>query len=144
MKGILFLVLGFFCVSCGGSSADDTGDETDDGTNLEATLSSIQENIFTPTCATSGCHASTAASGELSLAEGESFGELVSIASSQATDLNRVQPSDPDSSYLLNKLLGTQADVGGSGSDMPKGGSALSDDEISAIQEWIEDGALDN
>lgn len=135
--------------SCGGDTTGDSPDstaETDDdsGTTLQSTLSSIQENIFTPTCATSGCHSSSSASAGLSLAKGESFSELVGVASTQAPALNRVAAGDPDNSYLLDKLQGTQSAAGGSGSQMPQGGSPLSDDEIVVLTEWIENGAQNN
>jgi hypothetical protein len=132
------------CGSGGGSSAGGTDDTGDSGAALEPTLSSIQENIFTPTCARSGCHSSASASAGLSLADGESFDNLVNIASTQAAGLNRVTPFDANNSYLIHKLEGTQVSAGGSGTQMPQGDSPLSDEEIDAIVQWIEDGAGDN
>jgi hypothetical protein len=71
---------------------------------------------------------------------GVGYGEL-GEASSQAPALMRVEPGSPDDSYLWHKLSGTQATVGGSGSNMPKVGS-LTADEKSWIEQWILDGAL--
>lgn len=136
MVSVLFVLT----VSCGGSSSEDT----DDDGGLEPTLSSIQENIFTPTCARSGCHSAASASNGLSLAEGDSFSELVGVASQDVPTMDRVDVGDPDNSYLLHKLRGTQGSVGGSGSRMPQGELALSDEEIEAIEEWIENGAENN
>lgn len=142
-----FVLLSLLIVAaCGGSSSgdEDDGEDNDGGTGLEATLSSIQENIFTPTCARSGCHSAASASGGLSLADGDSFGELVGTESSEAPTLERVEAGDPDNSYLVNKLKGTAGDVGGTDTQMPLGESALSDEEIEAIEEWITNGAENN
>lgn len=139
---LCFMVTVAACGGSSGGSADD--DDSADNNELQATLSSLQENIFTPTCALGGCHSSTSASAGLSLAAGESFLQLVGIESTQADGQNRVMAGNSDQSYLINKLRGTQATVGGSGSQMPRGGSALSDEEIQAIEQWIGDGAVNN
>jgi hypothetical protein len=57
--------------------------------------------------------------------------------------MHRIEPGSPERSYLYHKITGTQADVGGSGERMPKGGQ-LSDAEIQTIRTWIAQGALDN
>lgn len=142
----------FFIVSCGSSSSGGSGTEGDsggggdtgNGGSLQATLSSIQDNIFTPSCALGGCHNSTAASAGLVLEDGQSFSNLVNVMSTQATSLNRVEPNDSGNSYLIDKLLGTQNDVGGTGARMPRIGSLLTDAQIDIIMDWIDNGALDN
>lgn len=144
MKKYFLFFLFLNIAACGGSSGSDAGDDDDGGEALSATLSSIQENIFTPTCAISGCHSATTASGGLSLAAGEAFDGLVNTPSSQLLEMNRVEPGDPDNSYLVHKISGTQTTVGGSGTTMPQDGLALSAEEIQAITDWIEAGALDN
>lgn len=145
MKKIIWIVPLAFLVSCGSTSQDsDSSDDSTDGTSLTATLSSIQSEIFTPSCALSGCHSSTSAQGGLSLANGEAFSNLVGVDSSEATSLKRVLASDPDNSYLINKLEGTQADVSGSGSQMPKNAAALSQADIDVIRLWITNGAENN
>jgi hypothetical protein len=68
---------------------------------------------------------------------------MVQIPSMEMPTMRRVEPGDPDRSYLYHKITGTQADVGGSGDPMPKGGR-LSDAEIQTIRDWIAQGALDN
>lgn len=109
---------------------------------LQPSLESIQANIFTPSCAVSGCHSGPSGGGlpqgmDLTSADA-SFANLVGVVSSQAPPLLRVAPSDADSSYLVQKLEGTQS-VGGR---MPAGGSPpLDDAEINAIRTWINDGA---
>lgn len=138
-KGISLIGI-LFTAACGGY-ASTTPTPTE---GLEATLSSIQENIFTPTCATAGCHSATSAAGGLSLASGEAFGELVGVESTEATGVNRVTASDSADSYLINKLEGAQSDAGGSGVQMPKNASALTTDQINTIKEWIDAGAENN
>lgn len=105
-----------------------------------ATLTSIQTHIFTPTCAVAGCHSSSSSSGELSLTGGESFGALVGVTSSQQPSLKRVTANDPSNSYLIKKLEGTEI----TGSRMPRGGAALTTEQIQTIKDWITGGAQDN
>lgn len=103
--------------------------------SLEPTLESIQENIFTPKC--TQCHSGSGAPQGLNLKKGQAEGNLVGVASGEVPDLKRVDPGNPDDSYLIHKLEGTQ-DVG---SRMPIGGSPLSQEQIDAIRQWIADGA---
>lgn len=140
-KRMLF-VLATGLISCGGGTEESTNTH-EGGTTISATLSSLQTNVFTPTCATSGCHSSGSASGGLVLEEGSSFANLVSVGSTESS-LTRVLPGDPDQSYLVNKLEGTQASAGGSGSQMPRGSAALSEEEMQAIRDWIAAGAENN
>lgn len=142
IKYLLLLTIPLFILACGSSGSSDNGDNG--GSSLQATLSSIQANIFTPTCATSGCHSSTTAQEGLSLADGEAFDNLVDVFSTQAPSLTRVETGDANSSYLINKLEGTQSSVGGSGVQMPKEGTLLTSAQIDKIKEWINNGALDN
>ena len=143
MKTLFLLTSLVMAISaCGGYGSSSSNN--DDTTTVEATLSSIQTNIFTPKCATSGCHSSSTASNGLSLAEGESFGELVAIPSQDIPTVNRVTPANPGASYLINKLEGTQTSVGGAGAQMPRGGSPLDTGDIQAIKDWITAGAENN
>ena len=108
---------------------------------LQATLSSIQANVFGITCATSGCHTGPAGPGlpagmDLS-SENSSFQSLVNVQSIQDAPTLRVIPGDADGSYLIRKLEGS-ATVGGR---MPLGGPALDPATIAAIREWIDSGA---
>ena len=108
-----------------------------------ATLSGDVQPIFSSNCAFSGCHAGSNPELGLDLSPGQTFGNLVDVPSVQAP-LARVRPLLPDSSYLVHKIQGTQASVGGSGERTPLTGGALTADEIAVIRDWIEAGALDN
>jgi len=137
------LALLLFCslvlVGCDSSDSDD---EMDDPPMLEATLSSIQANIFSTTCATSGCHAGEFPQRDLDLADGSAFASLVNIASQGVPDLLLVNPSNADSSYLIWKLEGNAGIVG---DRMPRSGPPfLTDDQIGVVRQWIEAGAMDN
>lgn len=105
------------------------------------TLSSLQADFFTPTCASGGCHDELSASDGLVLEAGASFGNLVNVPSRQRSNLNRVTPNDPDNSYLIKKLRG-DPDI--AGSRMPRNGPFLTDAEIARFVAWIDKGARNN
>ena len=65
---------------------------------------------------------------------------LVNVASTEVPSILRVAPSDPDNSYLIQKLEGT-ASVG---EQMPFGGTPLPQASIDVIRQWIIDGAIDD
>lgn len=107
------------------------------------TFSQIQQNIFTPKCAVSGCHIgpSNQLPGSMDLQEGNAYGNIVNVASEEIPSLLRVNPGQPDSSYIVWKIEGRQ---GIQGERMPRGGPYLSQDEINAIRNWILQGAQFN
>ena len=83
---------------------------------IGATLDEIQAAVFTPTCATSGCHAGANPSAGLDLSDADtSHAALVNMPSSQGTLL--VAPTLPDESYLVHKIEGAQT----AGQRMPLG-----------------------
>jgi hypothetical protein len=113
-------------------------------TSLPAvTLAEIQQTIFTPRCAVAGCHDAASATGNLVLADGSSYAQLVNVAPSvplaaQAGQL-RVDPGHPENSFLLVKLTGPPPL--GEGSPMPLTGDLLTTDQIQMIHDWILAGA---
>lgn len=111
-----------------------------DGGGVQPTLSSIQANIFDRSCAVPSCHEGPGAPHDLQLTAGNSYGNLVGVASEQ-TALLRVEAGNPDGSYLIRKLEGGPDIVF---AQMPRGRDPLPQDEIDAIREWIADGAADN
>ena len=144
-QSVVLSILGLFMLaSCGGGGGGDGGAPSNPGggggggggTPLEATFDSIQTNIFTAICIS--CHTAASAPLGLRLDAVNSFGLLVGIASSQVPGLLRVDPGDPDNSYLIQKLEGTAA----VGARMPLGGIALSQADINVVRQWISDGAL--
>ena len=103
-------------------------------------FSEIQSNVFTPTCATAGCHQGAGAPGGLMLDEANSYTLLVGVPSAQNPALDRVEPGDPDNSYLVQKLEGTAS----TGARMPLNGTPLAQSTIDIVRQWITDGALDD
>ena len=140
----LSLITSLLLAACGGGGGDGGGGgggppptpPPPPPPSIEPTLASIQDNVFTPICTT--CHAGAAAPNGLRLEEGMSHAMLVNVPSLEVPALLRVEPGNPDDSYLVQKIEGTAA-VGGR---MPLGGDPLSADTIAAIRQWITDGAV--
>lgn len=80
----------------------------------------------------------------MNLSAGQAFGSVVNVAARELPGMNRVTPSQPDSSYLVHKVQGTHLAVGGSGSRMPLNRSPLSQSDIDLIRAWIQAGAQPN
>jgi len=123
---------------CGAGGGDDDGDDGGGGV-LQPTLPSIQTNIFGPICAQAGCHVGASAQQGLMLdSVDNSFQDLVGIASTEAPSLLRVNPGNPDNSYLVHKIEGRSTIVG---AQMPLNQPALSGPQIEAIRTWTQNGA---
>jgi hypothetical protein len=113
------------------------GDGGDAGT-LQPTFQSIQDHVFTPIC--TACHAGASAPLGLRLDAGAAYALLVNASSVESPSQFRVQPGNPDASYLIQKLEGTAA-VGGR---MPLGGTPLPPETIAVIRQWITNGATND
>ena len=130
------MVLALAAAGCG--NPKDLPTAPDGGTpDPTATLSRAQAEVFSPRCATAGCHASAAPQLGLDLSPGRTYSMVVGVRSVQAGSLNRVEPFNPDSSYLIWKIRG---DAGITGSRMPQGGQ-LTADEIQLLVDWVRRGA---
>jgi len=106
-----------------------------------ATLTEVQTQIFNVSCAFSGCHGGSSPAQGMDLTAGASHGNIVEVASAQAPSLDRIEPNDPDNSYLYLKVID---DPSISGSRMPRGAPALSQDLVDLLRDWIERGAPDD
>lgn len=134
------------CTSCAlaacagdGTGLDENGrPEGESSGTLQPSFKSIQDNVFTPIC--TGCHAGAAAPLGLRLDEGASYALLVNAPSAEAPSLLRVQPGNPNASYLIQKLEGTAA----VGARMPLNQPALPAETIAVIRQWITDGAAND
>lgn len=62
------------------------------------------------------------------------------------TPLNRIEPSDPEASYIIRKVLGNEdiQEVGGVGVRMPFLGTPLCPDDIATLCFWAAEGAVDD
>lgn len=135
-------VLGLALGGCGsgtGEGLDENGRPlgSNDTEPLVPTLAAIQANVFTPGCAVVGCHGGTTAAQGLRLDDGLSAASLINVPSVASASLVRVVPGDPDGSFLIHKLEGTQA----AGDRMPQGGPYLPQATIDVIRAWIASGA---
>lgn len=113
---------------------DDTAEEIEEPRGWEGVSALIEVRC--------GCHdAFERAGGMWDLTEDGAYDVLVGVPSNDVPTMARVEPGDPEASYLYLKINDRQGEVGGFGDRMPPTGFALPDDDIALIREWIEDGA---
>jgi hypothetical protein len=65
----------------------------------------------------------------------------VGVSSQQVSGLKLVDPFAPDASYLLLKMRGEAASVGGIATPMPIGDAMLDPSDLAAVEAWILNGA---
>jgi hypothetical protein len=110
-------------------------------TAVQPTLASIQSNIFNVKCAVASCHTSGGIA-PFSLESGLAYSNLVNATSAYGNPrLLRVKPNDAANSSLYLKLLGDPI-TGGPQARMPAGLGPMPINEINAIRDWINNGAL--
>ena len=119
-----------------------TGNNNPPSSNTVSLSNTIQP-IFNQNCVI--CHQGVGQSvpGGLTLASGAAYSNLVNVKSIEST-LNLVTPGHPEQSYLIFKLNGTQAQVGGRGANMPFNQPSLPQAKIDLIVQWITEGAPNN
>ncbi len=105
--------------------------------NPSATFTRVQNEVFTPSCAIAGCHASLGAQQGMSLAAGSAYGNTVRVRSVEQPALYRVDPGSPNTSYLVKKLRG-DPDI--TGLQMPAGGT-LTPAQLQLVVDWVSRGA---
>jgi hypothetical protein len=112
----------------------------------------IQDQIFTMSCAVTGCHSSTSdasyAQHGLVLSKNVSYENLIgkmSKNSAAATlKLQLVKPFDADNSFLMHKISCSASHHSSSanfGSLMPLGGNYLTMGQVEFVKRWINAGA---
>jgi hypothetical protein len=113
--------------------------------NLQPAFSSIQTEVFETTdlagrtsCVTCHTDQGRTPAGNLNL-RADPYAALVNKTSTGKPGAVLVEPGDPDSSYLIQKLEGRSGIVG---LRMPRNGPPyLSDGQIAVVRRWIELGA---
>lgn len=105
------------------------GDTT--GGQVTADLQSIEDNVFTPIC--SKCHIGASAPEGLQLDAAHAYNLLVGVPSAEEPSLLRVNPGNPDASYMVLKIEGATGIEGG---QMPLGETPLPQATINAIRQW--------
>ncbi len=133
----LTVLLGAACAGDGTG----LGGEDDMGVKLSTDV----QPILTANCALSGCHVGANPPEGMNLSQGMMFSNTVNVRSRQSA-MDRVEPSQPDFSYLVHKLQGTQLDpgVGGQFNRMPRNADPLPQSQIDIIRLWITEGAKNN
>ena len=137
---LLLLFPVFSCIACGRIQQNGVVTPGPDG-NLQPTLSSIQANVFSPSCGISPCHvAGGIAPFRLDKAN-QSFVKLVGVQSLHNPNKSRVAAGDPGNSYILDIIQGN----GVNGAVMPPGGNdLLSANKVQQLNDWITAGAQNN
>lgn len=112
---------------------------------IPATLTSVRDAIFAPSCSFASCHAKAAA-GELDLTGADLHATLLK-ASHDDPDLHLVVPGDPDASWLYQLLARCEPETPGGQlhPHMPLNAPFLLDTgKIAGLRAWIEAGAKDD
>jgi hypothetical protein len=132
---VLQLLLVVIFISC----SEDEPTAPDPIINVpNATLSDIQQKVFTPGCALAGCHGATNNQANLLLTEGNSFSNLVDVQSFLYPQFKRVEPSNSINSLIIKILRGEVAPR------MPLDRDPLPQAVIDTIAAWINNGAPNN
>jgi hypothetical protein len=110
---------------------------------VASTLEHLEQHVFSPTCSRDTCHSGPQSDHTLSLLAGEAYANLVDVDPDNATarlaGKKRVDPGNPDNSFLLDKLRGTL--TMDEGERMPRGLPKIPAREIALIEAWIAAGA---
>ena len=95
------------------------------------------QTIWTTYC--TGCHGN---SGSMSLAS-SAWSTIVDTSSSQQSSYNRIEPGEPDNSYLYAKLKGVSGTniSPNNNANMPKNNNTVTSTELAKLKTWIEEGA---
>jgi hypothetical protein len=142
-SGVVLCAIIIAACAGNGEGLDENGRPLLPGGDMSVPLSddfgALQENIFTPIC--SVCHAGASAPEGLRLDAANSYNLLVGVPSTEVPSLLRVQPGNPDNSYIIQKLEGHAA----VGAQMPFGcpvsQPCLSASTIAFVRQWITNGA---
>lgn len=142
----VLMMTAFALAACSGQPPKDKGEDKNGGGEA-ASSASAEPSLFASqiapilqgSCAT--CHLTGQEAGNMSLVPGKAIASLVNVKSTEVATLTRVVPGDPDNSYLIMKLEGTQDQHGGMGARMPFGAPPLTQDKIDIFRKWIAEGA---
>jgi hypothetical protein len=125
-----------------GAPVDPTKGRTPSTNGQKATFTELAELVLVPSCATSYCHSGNPPiAAPMSLEALEAWDAMVNVRSSQLPGMMRVEPGNPEGSYLIHKLRGTAREVGGNGTRMPLNKGMLDEQLILLLEDWIARGA---
>ena len=123
-----------FVTACSGSSTPASAPP------IDPRLTVIEQKVFQISCTLSSCHGADTPQQGLNLA-GSTYNVLVNQPSKEVPSKMLIAPADPNNSYLYEKI---SSDHPTSGARMPYTSPPLPDNEITAVQQWIEQGAQDD
>jgi mono/diheme cytochrome c family protein len=132
---ILPLILLLAACAGNGEGLDANGEPIVIGPPPNSDFEEIQATIFTPIC--SQCHIGANAPQGMRLDAANSYAMIVNVPSNEVPGLMRVNPGNPDASYLVQKIQGNNA----VGARMPFGGPYLPQERIDLVRRWIAAGA---
>ncbi|MBX3044101.1 MAG: hypothetical protein KIT33_04500 [Candidatus Kapabacteria bacterium] len=131
---VFYILFSLFLInSCADGIVSECPD--DSKSNMPATFSAIQTEVFNKSCAYSGCHAGNLPSAGLDLSAGKSYDNIVN---KEIFGLMYVKPGSADESYLFDRINSNS-----SSSVMPPTGR-LPQSVIDSVRAWIDAGALNN
>lgn len=144
---VIVVAILFGIIFMGSCEKNGTTDNT-----KKATFDVIQDQVFTTSCAVSGCHASSADASfgqhGLVLAKGLAysnlFGKIAKNAAAASQKIQLVKPFDADNSFLFHKINCSSthhSNTANFGSRMPLGGGYLTKGQVELIRQWINTGA---
>jgi hypothetical protein len=143
--GILALLLAMSgCKGKGGYSASQTSGggakaAADPKSTSVAKFSEDVQPIFTKKCAHPSCHGQAQSAG-MQLTKGMAYDNIVGVKSTEEPQFDRIDPGQPDSSYMVMKLEGKQK----VGAQMPLTGGPLPQKDVQTIRSWVKAGAKNN
>lgn len=132
----LAFCMSFTLLNCGDDDGDDGGENPMDSEGV--TFEQVNDSVFAQRCATAGCHVGNSPAGGMSLEVDKLATQVIGVDSGQKPELKRVDPQNPEGSYLLKKIRGDE-DI--EQRRMPLGGNPLSAAQIALVRDWIADGA---
>jgi hypothetical protein len=136
-----WICLGISAAACGNDS------QGSDAAIGDPSLAMIRSEILDHSCAFGSCHGATSPAAKLDLSAADLCSELVSRRSCLFPSRTLVVPGDPEASFLMSKLRGTNLDeqpaetCAETNHRMPLGSKPLAQDQIALIDSWIRDGA---
>ena len=112
---------------------------------LPVSFSTHVQALFTAGCAAGGCHAGASPQQGMNLSAGQAYTNTVNVpAVERDSTMDRIEPNQPDSSYLIHKINNTHLTVGGSGARMPAGAPPLPLQTRRMVARWVSEGAQNN
>lgn len=141
--GSILVMVFLALIGCEGkiiTEADLANENNNNNGSPALTFAEIQTQVFTPSCATSGCHTGANPQFGLNLSAGLAYSNIVNVNSIGNPALKLIEPGNSADSYLIRKMRGQNI----SGNRMPNGRPALSNSIINSIADWVDAGALNN